>query len=153
MYTPATSAIARLLRQAALGLLLPAAALAQAPSIVSFSPATAAPGATVTVTGTALNGFTSVILNGQLVRATAGAVPASTLSFIVPAGAGTGRIRLITAGGTAISSYKLGVIRTSSNKNYGQVSTSTTSVPAVGNYSTPTAADLNNDGLIEMIVG
>ena len=153
MYTPATSAFARLLRQAALGLLLPAAALAQAPSIVSFSPATAAPGATVTVTGTALNGFTSVILNGQLVRATAGAVPASTLSFIVPAGAGTGRIRLTTAGGTAISPYKLGVIRTSSNKNYGQVSTSTTSVPAVGNYSTPTAADLNNDGLIEMIVG
>ncbi|MDB5270640.1 MAG: hypothetical protein JWP58_3680, partial [Hymenobacter sp.] len=48
MFTLATPA-ARLFCLATLGLLLPAAAMAQAPTIISVTPTTAAPGATVNI--------------------------------------------------------------------------------------------------------
>ncbi|GAB2847012.1 FG-GAP-like repeat-containing protein [Hymenobacter ruber] len=153
MFTLATPA-ARLFCLATLGLLLPAAAMAQAPTISSVTPATAAPGATVTITGTNLTGFTSVLLNGQAVRATASALfPATTATFIVPAAAGTGRVRLTTAAGTAVSAARLGVNRASSSSNYGQLNTNATSATAAGNFSTPVAADLDKDGLLELLVG
>ncbi|MBH8568925.1 VCBS repeat-containing protein [Microvirga sp. STS02] len=152
MFTLATPA-ARLFCLATLGLLLPAAAMAQAPTISSVTPATAAPGATVTITGTNLTGFTSVLLNGQAVRATPGLVPATTATFVVPAAAGTGRVRLTTAAGTAVSAARLGVTRTSSNSNYGQLNANATSATAAGAYSTPVAADLDKDGLLELLVG
>ena len=140
-------------RLATLGLLLPVAALAQAPTLSSFSPATAAPGATVTVTGTNLTGFTSVLLNGQEVRATAGTEPATTVTFVVPAAAGTGRLRLSTALGSVVSGMKLGVTRTSSNNNYSQLNNNVSGTTAAGNFSTPVAADLDKDGLLELLVG
>ena len=152
MFTLATPAT-RLFCLATLGLLLPAAAMAQAPTISSVTPTTAAPGATVTITGTNLTGFTSVLLNGQAVRASAGVLPATTATFIVPAAAGSGRVRLTTAAGTALSGAKLGVTRTSSNSNYGQLSANATSATAAGNFSTPVAADLDKDGLLELLVG
>jgi FG-GAP-like repeat/IPT/TIG domain/Secretion system C-terminal sorting domain len=152
MFTLATPA-ARLFCLATLGLLLPAAAMAQAPTISSFTPTMAAPGATVTITGTNLTGFTSVLLNGQAVRASAGLLPATTATFIVPAAAGSGRVRLTTAAGTAVSGARLGVTRASSNSNYGQLSTNSTSATAAGNFSTPVAADLDKDGLLELLVG
>ncbi|MDB5268581.1 MAG: hypothetical protein JWP58_1621, partial [Hymenobacter sp.] len=117
------------------------------------TPATAAPGATVTITGTNLTGFTSVLLNGQAVRATPGLVSATTATFIVPAAAGTGRVRLTTAAGTAVSAARLGVNRASSSSNYGQLNTNATSANAAGNFSTPVAADLDKDGLLELLVG
>lgn len=89
----------------------------------------------------------------QALRATAGALPATTATFIVPAAAGSGRVRLTTAAGTAVSGAKLGVTRTSSNSNYGQLSVNATSASAAGNFSTPVAADLDKDGLLEMLVG
>lgn len=144
---------ARLFSLATLGLLLPVAVMAQAPTISSITPTTAAPGTTVTITGTNLTGFTSVLLNGLAVRATPGALPATTATFIVPAAAGSGRVRLTTAAGTAVSNFKLGVTRTSSNSNYGQLSANATSATAAGNFSTPVAADLDKDGLIELLVG
>ena len=147
--TPAT----RLFCLATLGLLLPAAAMAQAPTISSMTPATAAPGATVTITGTNLTGFTSVLLNGLAVRATPGLVPATTATFIVPAVAGTGRVRLTTAAGTAVSAARMGVTRVSSSSNYGQLNVNSTSATAAGNFSTPVAADLDKDGLLELLVG
>lgn len=152
MFSLATPA-ARLFYLATLGLLLPAAVMAQAPTISSITPATAAPGTTVTITGTNLTGFTSVLLNGQAVRASAGAVPASTATFIVPAAAGSGRVRLTTTAGTAVSNFKLGVTRTSSNSTYNQQSVNATSATAAGAYSTPVAADLDKDGLLELLVG
>jgi hypothetical protein len=152
MFTLATPA-ARLFCLATLGLLLPAAAMAQAPTISSVTPATAAPGATVTITGTNLTGFTSVLLNGQAVRATPGLVPATTATFIVPAAAGTGRVRLTTAAGTAVSAARMGVTRASSSSNYGQLNTNATSATAAGAYSTPVAADLDKDGYLELLVG
>ncbi|GAB3736936.1 hypothetical protein GCM10027594_17810 [Hymenobacter agri] len=152
MFTLATPA-ARLLTLATLGLLLPIAAMAQAPTISSVTPTQAAPGSTVTITGTNLTGFTSVLLNGQAVRASVGLVPSTTATFIVPAAAGSGRVRLTTAAGTAVSSAKLGVTRTSSNSNYGQLNNNATSATAAGNFSTPVAADLDKDGLLELLVG
>ncbi|MDO7854396.1 FG-GAP-like repeat-containing protein [Hymenobacter convexus] len=138
---------------ATLGLLLPVAALAQAPTISSMTPSTAAPGTTVTITGTNLSGFTSVLLNGLAVRATPGLVPATTATFVVPAAAGTGKVRLTTAGGTALSAAKLGVTRASSSSNYTQLNSNATSATAAGAYSTPVAADLDKDGLLELLVG
>ncbi|MFD2721745.1 FG-GAP-like repeat-containing protein [Hymenobacter monticola] len=138
---------------ATLGLLLPVAALAQAPTITSMTPSTAAPGTTVTITGTNLTGFTSVLLNGLAVRATPGLVPATTATFIVPAAAGTGKVRLTTAAGTALSAAKLGVTRQSSSNSYSQLSNNATSATAAGAYSTPVAADLDKDGLLELLVG
>lgn len=152
MFTLATPA-ARLFCLATLGLLLPAAAMAQAPTISSVTPATAAPGATVTITGTNLTGFTSVLLNGQAVRATPGLAPATTATFIVPAAAGTGRVRLTTATGTAVSAARLGVTRVSSSSNYGQLANNATNATAAGNFSTPVAADLDKDGYLELLVG
>ena len=152
MFALATSA-ARLFCLATLGLLLPAAAMAQAPTISSVTPAQAAPGTTVTITGTNLAGFTSVLLNGQEVQAAAGLVPATTATFVVPNAAGSGRVRLTTAAGTALSGAKLGVTRKSSSSNYGQLSTNATSATAAGSYSTPVATDLDKDGLLELLVG
>ncbi|GAB3850074.1 hypothetical protein GCM10028822_14970 [Hymenobacter terrigena] len=152
MFTLVTPTV-RLFCLATLGLLLPAAAMAQAPTISSVTPTTAAPGATVTITGTNLTGFTSVLLNGQAVRATPGLVPATTATFIVPAAAGTGRVRLTTTAGTAVSAARLGVTRGSSNSNYGQLNTNATSATAAGAYSTPVATDLDKDGLLELLVG
>ncbi|MBF9142260.1 FG-GAP-like repeat-containing protein [Hymenobacter properus] len=138
---------------ASLGLLLPAAALAQAPTISSMTPSMAAPGTTITIIGTNLTSFTSVLLNGLAVRATAGAVPSTTVTFIVPAAAGTGKVRLTTAAGTALSAAKLGVTRQSSSSNYSQLSSNATSATAAGAYSTPVATDLDKDGLLELLVG
>jgi hypothetical protein len=143
----------RRLMLASLGLLLPVAALAQAPAITGMTPSTAAPGTTVTITGTRLAGFTAVLLNGQAVRATAGVVPATTVTFVVPAAAGTGKVRLTTAAGTALSAAKLGVTRASSSSNYTQLNSNATSATAAGAYSTPVAADLDKDGLLELLVG
>jgi hypothetical protein len=152
MFALATPA-ARLFCLATLGLLLPATAMAQAPTISSITPSQAAPGTTVTVTGTNLTGFTSVLLNGQAVRATAGAVPSTTATFVVPAAAGSGRVRLTTGSGSAVSNFKLGVTRASSSSNYGQLNTNATGATAAGAYSTPVAADLDKDGLLELLVG
>ncbi|WBO83030.1 FG-GAP-like repeat-containing protein [Hymenobacter yonginensis] len=141
-----------LLTLATLG--LPAAAQAQAPTITSFTPATAAPGSTVTVTGTNLNGFTAVQLNGQRVSATSSLLlPASSLTFVVPIAAGSGSFAITTAAGTAVSATKLGITRTSSSQNYPQATPSTTGTTATGNFSTPVVCDLDADGRLELLVG
>ena len=143
------------LRRAALAsfaLALPLAAAAQAPTIVSFSPATATPGQTVTIAGTNLNNLKSVLLNGQeLVVPLLGATAVS-VQFTVPPAAGTGRIRVTTVNGTVVSGQKLGVKRASSSLSF-PTSTTPATAMATGNFSTPTMGDLDNDGLIEMLVG
>lgn len=142
-----------LLTLATLG--LPAAAQAQAPTITSFTPNTdAAPGSTVTVTGTNLNGFTAVQLNGQRVSATSDLLlPGTVLRFTVPIAAGSGSFAITTAAGTAVSATKLGITRTSSSQNYPQVSNNVTNTTAAGNFSTPVVCDLDADGRLELLVG
>jgi hypothetical protein len=71
----------------------------------------------------------------------------------VPRAAATGRLRLTTANGTAITANKLGITRQSSDVRYAQKSSSSVSTLAAGNYSTPTVGDLDGDGLIELLMG
>ncbi|MBD2724019.1 T9SS type A sorting domain-containing protein [Hymenobacter armeniacus] len=134
---------------ASLGLLTPA--LVSAQTIVSFAPTTAAAGSTVVITGLNLGTTTSVQLNGQKMRVV-GTPTATSVSVIVPPAAATGRMRLTTSTGTVLSA-KLGITRKSSSVSYGQQSTAFTGTTASGNYSTPTAGDLDNDGLVELLVG
>jgi hypothetical protein len=151
MFRFSTSALLpafRRLTLATLGL-LPVAASAQ--TILGFSPAQAAAGATVTITGTGLNRLTSVMINGQPMKIAKSS--AISVDVIVPVAAATGRIRVTSATGTALTGTKLGITRQSSAVSYAQVSTNVTSTTAAGNYSTPTMGDLDNDGLIDLIRG
>jgi hypothetical protein len=71
------------------------------PAISSFAPASGAPGSTVTIEGSALDGATSVTIGR--VAAQFSIVSATRLSVTVPATATTGRIVVTTPGGTATS--------------------------------------------------
>jgi uncharacterized protein (DUF2141 family) len=146
--TPALLSVFRRLTLASLGL-LPVVASAQV--ILGFSPSQAAAGATVTITGTGLNNLKSVMINGQPMKVAKSS--AISVDVIVPAAAATGRMRLTTTTGTAITGSKLGITRQSSSVSYAQVSTSVTGTTAPGSYSTPTAGDLDGDGLIDLIQG
>jgi hypothetical protein len=147
---PATALLPlfRRLTLASLGL-LPVAASAQ--TILSFSPSQAAAGATVTITGLGLGNLKSVMINGQPMRVAKASTTA--IDVIVPAAAATGRMRLTTATGTAITGTKLGITRQSSSVSYAQVSTSVTGTTAPGNYSTPTMGDIDGDRLLEIMQG
>ncbi|MFM2106274.1 MAG: hypothetical protein RL338_1306, partial [Chloroflexota bacterium] len=80
-----------------------------APTVGSFSPASAAAGATVTVTGTNLIGTTAVRIG--TVRAAFRVLSPTKLTLTVPSTAATGRITIVTAGGTATSRTNLTRIR------------------------------------------
>ncbi|MFD1871472.1 FG-GAP-like repeat-containing protein [Hymenobacter bucti] len=138
----------RRLTLAGLGL-LPLAASAQ--TILAVSRTQAAAGATVTITGTDLNKLTSAMINGQPMNIAKSSY--SSVDVIVPVAAATGRIRLTSATGTALTGTKLGITRQSSAVSYGQVSTSVTGMNAAGSYSTPAMGDIDGDGLVELIQG
>jgi hypothetical protein len=70
-------------------------------NILSFSPTSGAVGASVTITGTAFTGATSVKFNGTAATFTVNTSTQITTS--VPANATTGKITVTTAGGTATS--------------------------------------------------
>jgi hypothetical protein len=147
-----TPASLRSLRRAALAsfaLILPAAASAQ--TILAFTPSTAAAGATVTITGTALNQLKSVQLNGLSMRVISNNT--NSVSVVVPPAAATGKLRLTTATGTVLSGTKLGITRQSSAVSYGNINTNVTGGTAAGNFSTPTAGDINNNGRVDLLVG
>jgi len=146
------SALLSTLRRVALASLslLPLAASAQ--TILGFSPSQAAAGSTVTITGLNLNSLKSVMLNGQQMRVT-GNPSATQVKVIVPPAAATGRMRITTAAGTALTGSKLGITRQSSAVSYGQVSTNSNGTTATGNFSTPVMGDLDGDGLVDMIMG
>jgi hypothetical protein len=136
----------------ALGLLsfgLPVAVSAQ--TILGFLPAQAAPGTTVTITGTGLNNLRSVTLNGQPMKVTANS--AISVSVIVPQAAATGRMRLTTSNGSALTANKLGIQRQSSAVSYGFKTLGTINTPASGKYSTPTIGDFDQDDQLELLVG
>ena len=73
-----------------------------APLIASFTPASGPAGTTVTITGTDLAGATAVTLNGVAITGFT-VVNATTITFVVPAGASSGPIAVTTPGGTATS--------------------------------------------------
>ena len=72
-----------------------------APTIASFTPASGAPGTSVTINGSGLTGASSVKFNGTDAVITSGST--TTLTATVPAGATTGPISVVTPGGTATS--------------------------------------------------
>ena len=74
------------------------------PTITGFTPAAGPPGTAVTVTGTNFNaapGATTVKLNQN--AATPTSVTTTQLAFAVPAATGSGRIRIATTAGSAVS--------------------------------------------------
>ena len=74
------------------------------PSITSFTPASGAPGATVTITGTNLAGATSVTFGGVAGTGVVVNANGTSLTVTVPAGASTGPITVTTPGGATASS-------------------------------------------------
>jgi len=77
-------------------------ARAAAPTITSFAPARGVAGTVVTITGTDLNGTTTVAFNGVPVKAF-NSNSATSLIALVPEGATTGKITVTNANGTATS--------------------------------------------------
>jgi IPT/TIG domain len=71
------------------------------PTISSFSPASGAVGAAITITGTNFTGARSVVVAGK--AATFTVTSATQIATSVPAGAVTGKITVTTPGGTATS--------------------------------------------------
>jgi trimeric autotransporter adhesin len=86
----------------------PAATPSPAPVITAFTPAIAAVGAQVTVTGTALAGVTAVRVGG--VNAAFTPLTATSVQFTVPVGASSGRIEVSGASGAALSATDLTVM-------------------------------------------
>jgi hypothetical protein len=96
------------------------------PAIASFAPGTGAVGASVTITGAALTGATSVKVNGF---AAAFHVDSSTqLTATIPANATTGALSVATPGGTATSatSFTVAPRITSFTPAHGEVGASVT---------------------------
>jgi hypothetical protein len=77
-------------------------AVLQRPTIASFSPTSGAVGASVTITGSALTGASSVAFNGAAASFTVNSD--TQITATVPDGATTGAIAVTTAGGMATSS-------------------------------------------------
>jgi hypothetical protein len=79
------------------------------PSIVSFTPTSALPGASVTVTGIAFTGATALTLNGAAVSDFT-VVNATTITFALPANATSGVLTVTTPAGTSRSAMPLTVL-------------------------------------------
>ena len=84
--------------------------VAALPTITSFSPTSGNIGTSVVITGTNLTGVTAVRFNG--VTATFSANTATSVTAVVPSGATTGRIVVVTPGGTATSATDFTVTTT-----------------------------------------
>ncbi len=80
-----------------------------APTMTSFSPASVAVGATVTIKGTNLAGAKKVTIGSKVATIVAGSDKSTQLKIKVPTGAKTGKIKVTTAGGTATSKTSLKV--------------------------------------------
>ena len=93
--------LARLILVMALVGLLSGTARAAAPTISGFSPTRGPAGAKVVIIGTGLGGTTEVDFGSKSARFTIDS--ATQISATVPSGATTGRIRVVTPAGSAVS--------------------------------------------------
>ncbi|MBF9239893.1 IPT/TIG domain-containing protein [Hymenobacter sp. BT683] len=73
-----------------------------APTLSAFAPASGTIGTSVTLTGTNLSGATAVKFNG-VAATTFAVVSATSVTATVPAGATSGKVQVVTPGGTATS--------------------------------------------------
>jgi hypothetical protein len=76
--------------------------LPPAPTIISFSPTSAAPGATISIMGANFTGANSVTVGG-VAASSFTIVSPTTITFVIPNGAQSGVISITTPGGTATS--------------------------------------------------
>ncbi len=134
--------------------LLPVGLLAQ--TITAITPAiaplpVAGVPSTVVISGTNLGSVKSVQIGGLAMRIVSS--NANAVTVVVPPAAATGRVRLTTSQGTALSPLKLGIARVSSSVSYTLRSTSLTGTAAANAYSTPGTGDLDQDGLAELLMG
>jgi len=72
------------------------------PTITSFTPTSGGPGTTVTITGTNMYGATAVNFNG-VAASSFNVVSDTQTTAVVPNGSATGKITVVTSGGTATS--------------------------------------------------
>lgn len=77
-----------------------------APSIASFSPASGAPGTTITLSGTSLATVNSVKING-VEQSNLAVINNETISFVIAPNTISDRITVTTTGGTATSAYAI----------------------------------------------
>ena len=113
------------------------------PSIASFTPASGMVGAQVTITGSNFIGTTGVQFNGT--AATTFTLDSnSQLRATVPSGATTGKISVVTGGGTALSAndFTVGPVITSFTPTFGAASTQVTITGL--NFTGATAVNFNN---------
>lgn len=85
------------------------APVAPAPAVASFAPASGPVGTTVTITGTNFTNASAVTLNGAPITGFT-VVDATTITFVVPAGAASGPVGVTTTGGTGVSTGTFTVI-------------------------------------------
>lgn len=148
------------LRRAALagGLAALLTGAAQAQSISGFSPQGGVAGTQITISGLALGNTSAVLLNGQPMPI----VSKTTTQVVVkiPSAASSGKLLLVsTVGGvstSAVSGNVLFATRSSAGTYLPQVGSSAaiaSTGTTAGQYTTPTFADLNNDGVQELLVG
>jgi len=139
-------------RAALLSCMLLGATAASAQTITGFSPTYGAVGSDVVITGTGFLTVKSVVLNGQRMRVKSNTGTALTVT--VPAAASTGPIRITTGSGTVLTGKGYRVTRVSTSFAFPTASSAVaTGVGNLGDYSTPTIADLDNDGLLDLIIG
>ncbi|MDO7877133.1 FG-GAP-like repeat-containing protein [Hymenobacter sp. ASUV-10] len=136
--------------------LLPALVLAQAPTITGFTPTVGPSGTSVVISGTNLSATTTtVMLNGQAVPVTL--KTGTALTVRIPAAASSGKLRVTTYTGTTLKGTALSAARFLVSRSSSAGSTGTTTmvagITAAGGYSTPYATDLDNDGLIDLLMG
>jgi len=105
---PAGAADGKISVTTAGGTVLTAKAFALVPSITSLSKTSVAIGGTVTVTGVNLAGVSSVKIGTKAV--TGFTKGATTVTFTVPAATTSGKVTLVAAGGTVISTDTLAII-------------------------------------------
>ena len=101
-----------------------AATLFVTPRVTGFTPTAAAVGTTVTVTGNAFGGATSVLFNGVI--AVPATVTATKITVVVPADASTGKLTVVTGSGSGQSTGTFKVVPklTSFSPGSGPVGTS-----------------------------
>jgi uncharacterized protein (DUF2141 family) len=124
------------------------------PTLSGFSPASGPIGTSLTLTGTALNYLTGVTLGGVPAAFTINSPTSVTVT--VPPGATTQAVRVTTPTGTALSADAFAVTRLSPSvvlPTLGNLTTDGSTALDAGSSSVPAVTDLDNDGLLDLLVG
>lgn len=123
---------------------------AMAQSVTSISKNLVSAGETITISGTGLGSVSQVLLDGQpMVKM--GPV-GNTISVMVPIGASSGYLRLVTNSNKMILyPQRIRVKRASSSALATEVTA--TIMPTMGTFNTPCATDLDGNGKTDLLVG